>query len=108
MGNTLPSVICMCLRGYYLGRGLIAETDGVRYNDVPAVAFAIDPSLFRASELHVEIEIQSPLTRGQTVAEAGHLPGRPPNASVCLEVDAPRLTELFTQRVGDYRSPAES
>ena len=96
-----------CLRQYYLTRGLITETDGVRYNDVPAVAFAIDPSLFRGLDMEVHIETQSPLTRGQTVAESGHRDGRNPNVHVCLEVDAPKVTELFTQRIADYRGPRE-
>jgi inosine-uridine nucleoside N-ribohydrolase len=35
-----------CLQSYYRGRGLLADPNGVHYNDVPAVAYAIDPSLF--------------------------------------------------------------
>ena len=44
----------------------------------------------------MEIETHSELTKGQTVADfnAGE-----PNASICLEVDADRLTVLFTERL---------
>ncbi len=88
-----------CLRDYYLGRGLIRQQDGIRYNDLPAVAYAIEPGLFESRDLYVEIEWQSPLTRGQTVAYRNGGRGNTPNVRVCLEVDAARLAEMFTQRI---------
>ena len=92
-----------CLQQYYVRQGLLVEGAGVRYNDVPAVAFAIDSTLFHARQFHVEIETQSPLTRGQTVADRRNLGGRVANASVCMEVDAHRLTTLFTDRITSFR-----
>ena len=91
------------IQSYYRSRGYLSEGEGVRYNDVPAVAYAIDPGLFKARDLYVEIETHSELTRGQTVADLRDLTGQPPNVKVCLEVDAPRLTDLFTQRLVAYR-----
>ena len=88
------------LQSYYRGRGLLANPEGVRYNDVPAVAYAIDPGLFSHRELYVSIETHSEVTRGQTVADVRGVSGRPPNAKVGLEVDARRLTEMFVERVG--------
>ena len=107
-GTTAASLLAEAtpfLRAYYLSSGLMKDAGGVRYNDVPAVAFAIDPTLFCTAEYYVEIDICSPLTRGQTVAHQRDLVGQVPNARVCLEVDAPRLAELFTQRVSGYESP---
>jgi inosine-uridine nucleoside N-ribohydrolase len=91
-----------CLQSYYRRRGLLADPNGVHYNDVPAVAYAIDSSLFGAKGFYVTIETESPLTRGQTVADRRNISGHPPNARVCLEVDAPRLTALFTERLVGY------
>ncbi len=91
------------LQSYYRGRGLLADAGSIRYNDVPAVAYAIDPGLFTCRELYVSIETHGEMTRGQTVADVRGISGRPPNAKVCLEVDAPRLTEMFVQRVGEKR-----
>jgi inosine-uridine nucleoside N-ribohydrolase len=88
-----------CLQASYLRRGLLAPGEGVRYNDLPAVAWAIDPGLFQAEELYVAVETASELCRGQTVADRRGVTGKPPNVRVCLEVDAPRLAGLFTQRV---------
>ena len=91
------------LQGYYRGRGLLADAEGVRYNDVPAVAYAIDPGLFTCRELYVAIETRGEMTRGQTVADVRGTSGNTPNAKVCLEVDAPRLTGMFVERVGGER-----
>ena len=88
-----------CLQASYQRRGLLAQGEGARYNDLPAVAYAVDPGLFQVEELYVAIETRSDLCRGQTVADRRGVAGQPPNARVCLGVDAPRLAELFTERV---------
>ena len=92
-----------CIQAYYRSWGLLDDPEGARYNDVPAVAYAIDPTMFQAKDLHVTIETQGTLTRGQTVADWRNAMGQPPNVRVCLEADAPRLTALFTERVVGYR-----
>ena len=91
------------IQQYYVQQGLLEAGAGVRYNDVPAVAYAVDSGLFRAFPFYVEIESNSPLTRGQTVAAPEIIGGRPANVTACLEVDAPRLTELFTSRIAGYQ-----
>jgi inosine-uridine nucleoside N-ribohydrolase len=65
----LLQALTPCLQASYRQRGLLRHPDHVRYNDVPAVAYAIDPSLFTCREVHVRIETQGQLTRGQTVAD---------------------------------------
>ncbi|PKB78678.1 MAG: hypothetical protein BZY88_17205 [SAR202 cluster bacterium Io17-Chloro-G9] len=93
------------LQKSYLERGLLGIEDGVRYNDVPAVAFAVDPDLFQCDDFYVEIETHSPVTRGQTVAHRQPSEGYSPNVSVCLKVDGLRLAEMFTDRIVGYRGP---
>lgn len=95
-----------CLQTYYSSRNLLADPNSVRYNDLPAVAYAIDPALFQARDLFVTIETQSPLTRGQTVADRRKTSGQAPNARVCLGVDAARLSSLFTERITKYQTQA--
>ncbi|MFQ6030967.1 MAG: nucleoside hydrolase [Dehalococcoidia bacterium] len=90
------------LQASYRSRGLLNEQQGIRYNDVPSVAYAIDPGLFGQEDLYVTIETQSSTSRGQTLADRRRSTGQAPNARVCLEVDAPRLTALFTDRVVNY------
>ena len=87
------------LKQSYNRRGLLQQPDGVRYNDVPAIAYAIDAALFTCRDLYVRIEAQGELTRGQTVADLHEQTGEPPNAAVALQVDAARLTQLWAERV---------
>ena len=93
--NLLTSATAF-LRESYVRRGLIGASEGVRYNDMPAVGYLEAPELFRAVPARIEIETRDEARRGATTAvwDSAH-----PNALVCLEVDADRLTALFTQRL---------
>ena len=84
------------LREAYIRTGRIGPDDGVRYNDMPAIGYAIDPGLFTARPAYIEIETHSELTRGQTVADWN---AANPNARICLDVEADALTALFTNRL---------
>ncbi len=84
------------LREAYIRTGRVRADEGVRYNDMPAIGYAIDPALFLTRPAYVEIETHSELTKGQTVADWN---AAEPNARICLEVDATALTALFTERL---------
>jgi pyrimidine-specific ribonucleoside hydrolase len=92
-----------CLQASYRRRGLLRDPDSIRYNDVPAVAYAIDPSLFTCQDVYVRIETQGQLTRGQTIADLRGQGGAPPNVRVAFGVDAARLTHLWVERVSNLR-----
>lgn len=79
---------------------------GVHFNDVPAVAYALDSTLFRSTPLHVLIETTGTLASGQTVPDWHGQRGLPPNAEVCLEVDAVRLADLFTDTLVRGAAPS--
>lgn len=89
----------------YARRGILRNPGGVRYNDVPAVAYTIDPSLFDCQELYIQIETKGTLTRGQTVADMYGHTGQRPNATVALDLDAARLTEMWAERVSGLNQP---
>ena len=74
-------------------------TEGAHYNDVPAAAYVIDPTLFRGERLAVQIETDSPLTRGQTVTDWRGRWGMEPNVEICLDVDVARLVDTFAESV---------
>lgn len=86
----------------YAERGLRPLGTGVHYNDVPAMAYAIDPSLYEIREYHVRIATHDALTRGQTVADVLNRWHYPPNAKVLMGVQAERLADMFTSRVMGY------
>ncbi len=83
----------------YRSRGRLSDPGGAQFNDVPAMAYAIDPTLFTMREAFVRVEHRSELTKGQTVADMDGATGNPPNVNVALEVDAKRLTGLWVDRL---------
>jgi inosine-uridine nucleoside N-ribohydrolase len=89
----------------YAERNLRPLGTGVHYNDVPAMAYAIDPSLYEIREYHVRIATHDVLTRGQTVVDVINRWQYPPNAKVLMGVQAERLVEMFTTRLMGYTRP---
>ena len=88
---------------------------GTPMYDPLAVGVAIDATLVKAPEMHVDVETRGEFTRGETVAnrrgavERNVLHGDhyviegvdkvPPNAKVCVEVEADRFLQLFVSRI---------
>jgi purine nucleosidase len=88
---------------------------GTPMYDPLAVGVALDSTLVKAPEMHVDVETRGNFTRGETVAnrhgyvERNVLHGDhyiiegvdnvSPNAKVCTEVDAERFLKLFVSRI---------
>jgi inosine-uridine nucleoside N-ribohydrolase len=88
---------------------------GTPMYDPLAVGVAIDATLVKAPEMHVDVETKGDFTRGETVAnrhgmvEKNVLHGDhyaiegvdkvAPNAKVCTEVDAARFLRIFVSRI---------
>jgi inosine-uridine nucleoside N-ribohydrolase len=88
---------------------------GTPMYDPSAVAVAIDSTLVKVQEMHVDVETRGEFTRGETVGnrhgEVEHnvLHGDryiiegvdkvTPNAKVCIDVDADRFLQLFVSRI---------
>jgi purine nucleosidase len=88
---------------------------GAPMYDPSAVAIAIDPSLVKTSEMHVDVETEGKFARGETVAnrqgyvernvlygdhyEIEGMDEVSPNAKVCVDVDADRFLKLFISRI---------
>jgi inosine/uridine nucleosidase len=68
--------------------------DGPPVHDPCAVALVIDPSLIGCVDAFVSIETEGHWTRGATVVDLHGTLGRPPNARVAMELDAPRFWDL--------------
>jgi purine nucleosidase/pyrimidine-specific ribonucleoside hydrolase len=68
--------------------------DGPPVHDPCAVALVIDPSLIRSVDAFVSIETEGQWTRGATVVDLHGTLGRPPNARVAMDLDAPRFWDL--------------
>ena len=76
--------------------------DGPPIHDAVAVAWLAEPGLVRSSELRIDVETAGIHTRGRTVADREGLTGRPPNATVGLEIDRERLVDLVVDAVGRF------
>ena len=88
---------------------------GTPMYDPMAVGVAIDSTLVKAPEMHVDVETRGEFTRGETVAnrngyiERNVLHGDhyviegvdkvTPNAKVCVDVEADRFLQLFVSRI---------
>jgi len=77
----------------------IGDEGGARFNDLPTVAYAVDPTLFRVERHPVMIETTGTYTTGMTVVDWRGQFGRAANCDVLLGIDAPRLVEMFTERL---------
>ena len=63
-------------------------------HDPCTIALLIDPDVMRCADSFVAVETEGRWTRGATVVDLHGRLGRPPNARVALELDAPRFWEL--------------
>jgi inosine-uridine nucleoside N-ribohydrolase len=76
--------------------------DGAPIHDAVALAHAFRPGIVVTERMNVEIETESELTRGRTVADRWHRTDRPENAHVGVEIDADAFFELLLERIASY------
>jgi purine nucleosidase len=73
---------------------------GAPLHDPCVIAYLIEPEIFSGRHVNVEIETQSDLTRGMTVADWWGVTDRPATAVFMGDVDADRFFALLTERIG--------
>lgn len=74
-------------------------SEGGPLHDPCVIAYLIQPDLFSGRQINVEIETQSDLTLGMTVADWWRVTDRPQNALFIGDVDADGFFSLITQRL---------
>ncbi|MER5171505.1 MULTISPECIES: nucleoside hydrolase [Thioclava] len=72
---------------------------GAPLHDPCTIGYLIDPTLFSGRLINVEIEVDSPLTLGMTVADWWRVSKRAPNATFMGEVDRDRFFALISDRL---------
>ena len=74
-------------------------SQGGPLHDPTVIAYLIKPELFEGRYINVEIETQSELTLGMTVADWWRVTDRAPNALFVGNVDAQGFFDLLTERL---------
>jgi purine nucleosidase len=74
-------------------------TDGGPLHDPNVIAYLLKPELYAGRHCNVEIEMESELTKGMTVADWWGVSGRPKNAYFVRDVDADGFFSLLTERL---------
>ena len=74
-------------------------SEGAPLHDPCVIAYLIQPELFQGRFVNVEIETQSELTLGMTVADWWGVTDRAPNATFMGDVDAAGFFALVTERI---------
>lgn len=77
--------------------------EGLPTHDPSAIAYAINPELFRTKRLPIWVETDGRCA-GQTIPDPHRFWGDGPEVEVCQEVDAPRLLALFKERLAPGRA----
>lgn len=74
-------------------------SEGAPLHDPCVTAYLINPDLFAGRHINVEIETQSELTMGMTVADWWRVTHRPANALFIKDIDADGFFDLLTERL---------
>ena len=74
-------------------------SEGAPLHDPCTIAYLIEPELFTGRHINVQVETQSELTRGMTVADWWRVTDRTPNATFIGDVDADGFYRLLTERL---------
>jgi purine nucleosidase len=70
----------------------------IHTHDPSAIAYLIDPTLFKTKLLPVFVETEGRCA-GQTVPDPRRMVSDPPLVNVCLDVDAVRLLDMYRERM---------
>ena len=72
---------------------------GAPLHDPCVIAYLIDSEIFRVKHINVEVETNSGLTLGQTVADWKYVTDRPLNCHVAYRANDDRFFDLLTDRL---------
>jgi inosine-uridine nucleoside N-ribohydrolase len=84
-----------------LCKSLVERFNGFSLHDPQAIAYVVDPTLFRTERYKVDVEVQGDLTRGMTVVERRYYRRvkEDANVDIIVEADADRFLRLIMDRV---------
>ncbi|MCA9899024.1 MAG: nucleoside hydrolase [Ardenticatenaceae bacterium] len=98
-GNRFTDFITKILPHYMGFYKEASGLDGLYVHDSSALAYVIDPTLFKTKLVHVEVETVSPVNFGLTAVDWRLSAEAEPNVHVCVDVDNDRFLALYKQRL---------
>jgi len=75
-------------------------TDGGPLHDPNVIAYLLKPELYKGRNINVEVETESELTMGMTVADWWGTTDREPNCKYLRFVDSDKFFDLLIERIG--------
>lgn len=97
--GTPAAATVTALLDFYAEREKIGAA-GVPLHDPCAIAYLLDPTLFRGERIHVAVELAGEHTVGMTVMDWRGRAGQGANCLVFREADDERFFALLTERLG--------
>lgn len=82
------------------------DSAGAPLHDPCTIAYLIDPTIFSGKDCNLQVETNSDLTLGQTVADWWKATDHPINAKVIVNGDDERFFELLTSRLATLAEAA--
>ena len=101
LGGRVPVLVAELIDFYcktHLGQGFA----GSALHDPCAVAWLVRPDIFIAKPFHIEIETQSSLTAGMSLADRRPWTNARPNALVLLDVDRRAFVQMLIDACKSY------
>jgi inosine-uridine nucleoside N-ribohydrolase len=103
LAGRVGEMVTELLRFYDKFHRKVYGFDGSPIHDAVAVAHVIDPALVETKHRNVEIDVESELCRGRTVADIWARTEREPNVHVGVEIDADGFLELLIERINSLQ-----
>lgn len=84
------------------------KSEGMHLNDVPCVAYALNPEWFTVRRLRVDVELHGQHTRGQTVVQMIDRWKGAPNVDVLFDIDRQGVADALTASLTSFGVAAAS
>ena len=85
------------ITGFYADAYTREGIPGFPVHDLLVMAYALRPQLFETKRLPVDVDVESSLTRGMTVADFRTYTEKPANVRVCMKADADGILDWYEQ-----------
>lgn len=85
------------ITGFYADAYVREGIAGFPVHDLLVMVYAVRPELFETKRLPVDVDVESSLTRGMTVADFRPFTDKPPNVTVCMKADADAVLDWYEE-----------